>query len=410
MFSRIRTIGGRGGWIARCGLVTASAVALAYGSGCAAPGPPLPPTLNLPQVVSGNWLTAMRVGDEVMLRWTTANKTTDKLPVKGTITAEICREEMRGGAVVAGARVGCAAVLRVQVSAGASEAEDRLPAPLAAGAVRLLAYRVRLMNAAGRTAGLSPVVYAAGGAGPGEVAGFAGEVTDAGVELRWQKEAAGGRGEIELERTLLDPAPVAKDERRGGLPGAERQAAEIRLRVGEGLEGVGGTGVGSTDAGGTDAGGAVDRTVEMGHSYRYRAERVVAMTVGGQAVELRSVPSEPLTFAVRDVFPPRAPSGLVAVPAYDEAQRPAIDLSWDPVMDQDLKPRVAGYAVYRRDGDVASGGGWRRLGVGLVSAAAYRDGDVVSGRRYAYRVTAMSTAGNESAPSGEAEETAPQVR
>jgi len=134
------------------------------------------------------------------------------------------------------------------------------------------------------------------------------------------------------------------------------------------------------------------------------------MTVAGQAVELRSSPSGPLTFAVRDVFPPGVPEGLVAVPAFGDGRRPAIDLSWSAVMEQEEKPRLAGYAVYRREADVAGGGTWRRLGAGLVSAAAYRDGDVVAGQRYAYRVTATSTAGNESAPSGEAVETAPMVQ
>jgi hypothetical protein len=370
----------------------AAAAVLVCLSGCAAPGPPLPPTLNLPQAVSGNGLTAIRVGGEVELRWTTPDRTTDKLPVKGSMTAEICRDEVgSGGAVKAGA-----AVVRIAVAAGASEAEDTLPAELAAGPVRLLVYRVRLMNAAGRTAGLSPAVYAAAGAGPGEVAGFVGEATRAGVALRWQ--AASGAGEVELERTLLDPAPAVKGERRAGLPGAESQAVEVRLRAGK----VEGSGV---DAGGTDAGGMVDRTVEIGHSYRYTAQRVDLATVAGQAVELRGVVSGALTLVVRDEFPPRVPEGLIAVPAFATGQRPAIDLSWDAVVEQDEKPRLAGYAVYRREGDA-----WRRIGSGLVGAAAYRDMDVVAGRRYAYRVTAMSTAGKESAASGEAEETAPQVQ
>jgi hypothetical protein len=397
--------------IASCS-VRATAAALVCVCGCAAPGPPLPPTLNLPQVVSGTGLTAMRVGGAVRLRWTTPTKTTDKLTVKGAMTAEICREVVAGGGARSGPGAGCAAVVRVEVKAGEdSQAEDTLPAPLAEGPVRLLAYRVRLLNAAGRTAGLSPAAYAAAGAGPGEVAGFVGEVTSAGVELRWQREAAGGAGGVELERTLLDPAPVAKGERQGGLPGAEREAVEIRLRAGV----VQGSGVDAGEASGpdvgrTDAGGTVDRTVEIGHSYRYTAQRVIAMTVEGKAVEVRGVPSGPLTFAVRDVFPPRVPAGLVAVPAFGEGGRAAIDLSWDVVVEQEEKPRLAGYAVYRRDADVAGGGGaWRRLGSGLVSAAAYRDADVVAGQRYAYRVTATSTAGNESAPSGEAVETAPQA-
>jgi len=226
---------------------------LACVGGCAAPGPPLPPTLNLPQVVKSSRLSALRVGGEVRLRWTTPEQTTDKLPVKGPITAEVCREVVGGGSALRGGSAeGCAAAVRMQVAAGESEAEDRLPGALAAGPVRLLAYRVRLLNAAGRTAGLSSAVYAAAGAAPAEIAGFVGEVTSAGVELRWQAEAGGGGKAVELERTLLDPAPVVKGEQRGGLPGAERQAVEVRLRAGA-VQGFG------PDAGGADAGGWIER-------------------------------------------------------------------------------------------------------------------------------------------------------
>ena len=399
-YKKAMVVARTGGGLASLGSVGAMAAVLACVCGCAAPGPPLPPTLNLPQVISGNGLTVLRVGDAVRLRWKTPKQTTDKLPMKGGVTAEICREPVAGESSAKSALgASCAAVLRVPVAVGAAaEVEDRLPAALAEGPVRLLEYRVRLLNGAGRTAGLSPAVYAAAGVGAPEVAGFVGEVTSAGVELRWQREAA---GEVELVRTLLDPAAVKKGEGKVGLPGAEKEPLETRLRAG-GSEGSGVT------AGGTDAGGVVDRTVEIGHSYRYTAERVVVATVDGKAMELRSEPSAALTFAVKDVFPPRVPVGLVAVPGFGDGGRAVIDLSWDAVVEDEEKPRVAGYTVYRRDAGDA-GAAWVKIS-GLVSAAAYRDADVVSGRRYAYRVTATSTAGVESAAGGEAEETAPMVQ
>jgi hypothetical protein len=147
------------------------------------------------------------------------------------------------------------------------------------------------------------------------------------------------------------------------------------------------------------------------------------------------------------VFPPEAPAGLVAAPGFvypsdqrspgtpglaseGDAQKPAIDLSWDP----NPEPRVAGYRVYRRD---AEGGEWKRLEhhpseqrplaggpelrpqqakdrspgtpglAALVREASYRDATVVAGRSYAYRVTAVSEAGNESGPGNEVTEIAP---
>src|SRR5579863_10782647 len=56
---------------ARFGWMLALGVGLA---GCASPGPPLPPSLKLPEVVSSG-LTATRVGDEVRLHWTTPART-----------------------------------------------------------------------------------------------------------------------------------------------------------------------------------------------------------------------------------------------------------------------------------------------------------------------------------------------
>ncbi|HEY1965698.1 MAG TPA: hypothetical protein VGG59_12240, partial [Acidobacteriaceae bacterium] len=46
----------------------AAALVIAWTAGCASPGQPRPPSLNLPEVVKD--LTAQRVGDVVELRWT----------------------------------------------------------------------------------------------------------------------------------------------------------------------------------------------------------------------------------------------------------------------------------------------------------------------------------------------------
>jgi hypothetical protein len=346
----------------------------------------------------------------VRLHWTTPTQTTDKLPIKGAITAQICRETLgsdpgwggtaanprrRAGRKAANnaprnaAKIPCSVVGQVTVAPGATDAVDKLPAALTAGAVRLLAYRVELLNAAGRTAGPSIAVYAAAGSAPAPVADFEGSATKAGVVLRWRRgeggpATTGGEG-IELERTVLDPRPrpAAAADRNSGLPGQQKQAEQTWLRAGAG-----------------DAGGTIDRTVEIGHSYRYTAERVrSAVVVGGETVESRSVTSAAVTVAVRDVFPPDVPTGLVLAPGFEgEAQRPTIDLSWDP----DVEPRVAGYRVYRRE----QSGVWQRVGPELVPVAAYRDLSVIAGHTYVYRITAVSTAGNESGPSGEATETA----
>ena len=415
----------------RTGAIAAAAVLLL--AGCASPGPPLPPSLKLPEVVTD--LTARRVGDQVMLHWTTPTRTTDKLLIRGTVTAEICRAAGAGGAQAQAAtarRPGrtaaseCAVVLREIVTPGASDAMDPLPEALTSGPARLLEYRVQLKNAAGRTAGPSPAAVAAAGAAPERVEELHATAAKQGVVLEWRPEAVSGET-VELDRTTVSVsgAAAAASQRMDALPGAGKEPAESRFRAGEA-------------AGAMDAGGTVDRTAAIGATYRYTGQRVRSVAVGGQTLELRSAPSAAATVEVRDVFPPEAPAGLVAAPGFvypsdqrspgtpgltseGDTQKPAIDLSWDP----NPEPRVAGYRVYRRDADhpseqrpLAGGPGLPpqqakdRLpgtpGIAeLVREASYRDATVVAGRSYAYRVTAVSDAGNESGPSAEVTETAP---
>jgi hypothetical protein len=371
----------RGAWA-----IAAAAAVLGLLGGCASPGPPLPPTLNLPLVVEASTLSAMRVGDKVQLHWTTPTRTTDKLLIAGPITAVICRDR------AATKSAACTAVDRVEVTAGASDAVDTLPANLTAGTAGLLAYRVELQNAMGRSAGPSAVVVAVSGAAPAAVAELSGRAAKAGVVLEWRPDAAGAQA-VELDRTWLDP-PAAAANKNEKTPGQAKEPVEARFRA--------------PSAGGTDPGGTIDNTAAIGRTYRYTVERVRSVTVGGQTLEVRSAPSAAVTVPVRDVFPPGVPTGLVAVPAFaGEQRRPAIDLSWEP----NVERHVAGYRVYRRDGSGSAGGGsgsWQRVGPELVTVAAFRDATVTPGLSYAYRVTAVSDAGNESAPGGEAVETAPK--
>ena len=99
-----------------------------------------------------------------------------------------------------------------------------------------------------------------------------------------------------------------------------------------------------------------------------------------------------------DVFPPGVPSGLQAVFS-GPGQKPFIDLIWAPVPDADLD----GYNVYRHE----EGGTTFKLNSELVKTPAYRDMQVVSGKRYFYSVSAVDLRGNESERSEEASERVP---
>ena len=94
--------------------------------------------------------------------------------------------------------------------------------------------------------------------------------------------------------------------------------------------------------------------------------------------------------------------GLVAVAAAGEnGAGPAIDLSWQPNTEADL----AGYVVYRREGD----GGWQRVSPATpVVEPAFHDPQVQPGHTYRYAVSAVDNGGHESTRSAEAQETVPQ--
>jgi hypothetical protein len=422
-----------------CGAVGFS-VGLALLTGCASPGPPLPPSLKLPQVPAD--LAAERTGDQVTLRWTTPSRTTDKLEIAGPMVAEICREAPASpvpAAVGATASAGsgrateaqpCAPVVdRLKVTPGESLAVDTLPESLTSGPPALAAYRVQLRNALGRTAGASGPAFAPLGAGPEAVDELRSRATKTGVVLEWRparaessesSRGAAGDGHaadaVELDRVALDPPgpshPAGAAGTLAGLAGRAKEPVEVRLRVdaersgsASGAGDEGGKGEGGT----REEGGMIDRTAQLGRSYRYTAQRVRTVTLGGRTLEVRSVASGPVTVAMPGHFAPDAPVGLLAAPGLDgvgdEARRPSIDLSWKPA---ELETNaVAGYRVYRREVEGGAPGGWQPVGAGLVAVPAYRDRSVAAGRQYAYRVTAVDAAGEESAPSAEATETAP---
>lgn len=366
--------------------VAAGALAAVVLAGCASPGPPLPPSLQLPQVATD--VSAARVGDKVTLRWTTPERTTDKLLIQGMVTAVVCRENMAAlPQIPAGTKAVltfsvCSPVEREQVRVGASEAEDVLPAELTAG-TGVVAYRVELLNQVGRMAGASAPVYVAAGPTPAAVEGLRATATKRGVVLEW-KRAAGADEAVELNRTWLNqPVAAAGAGKASLLPLTPKEPAEVRLGAGT-------------------AAGTVDAGAQIGHSYSYTAQRVRTVELGGQKLEVRSTPSAVVTVKVEDVFAPDAPAGLVAAPGLSTSTPvvAVIALSWEP----SAEARVAGYRVYRRD---MPDGAWRALRAELVQVAAYDDATVTPGKSYAYRVTAVSGAGVESAASAAVTETAP---
>ena len=382
------------------------ALAAALLAGCASPGQPRPPSLDLPEPVKD--LTAERTGNEVHLHWTTPEKTTDRIAIKGPVTAQLCR--------IAAPSSTCTPIDKLQTQSGPTQATDTLPQPLTTEPATLLTYRVQILNTKGHAAGPSNEAFAASGIAPTPLANFHATATRDGAMLEWQSQPASAvPAQVELERLPVDangvviqptpksakspkpsktapkshqPKPTQPTPQKSLLP-APAKPTEVKLR---------------TPAVPTDPGGTIDHTAQMGETYSYTAQRVRTISLTGHTLEIRSAISSPATVVMRNTFAPHAPVGLEAIPSGATPTEHSIDLSWAPNSDPDL----AGYNVYRQDIDsngVAAGTA-TRLNQTPVAGPAYRDQTAVPGHRYAYRVTAVDTAGNESAPSADVQETA----
>ncbi len=345
--------------------------ALAAGlAGCGTPGAPQPPSLDLPDRVTD--LSATRTGNTVALTWTMPKKNTDKLLLKGNVDTRVCRKEGTGPCEAVGGDL--------WLAPGAHGGfDDGLPPALASGAGRVLSYFVELKNRNGRSAGSSNAAVVAAGEAPPPVTDLTATMRKAGVVLSWKPE--GADMEVRVERKLLTPPAAKPKESLLGLPA---EPLEQTLLVEAGAHGH-----------------ALDRSIRVSETYEYRAQRVDRVNAAGQMLELDGEFSAPVRVETLDVFPPGVPTGLAAVATESEnGKGPAIDLSWQP----DTEPDLAGYIVYRREGN----GAWQRISPAQpVVGPAFHDARAEPGHTYHYAVSAIDRSGHESARSAEAEETVP---
>jgi len=354
----------------------------AYVTGCGTPGAPLPPSLKLPDPVTN--LAAVRTGNQVLLTWTMPKKNTDKMLIKGNIPVRVCRKEGSGACETVPANLSFPPAAKATFT-------EMLPAKLASGAPRPLSYSVELLSPHGRSAGPSNAAHVLAGEAPAAVAGLSSKLRKEGVVLSWTAAESGDRTTvIRLHRKLLTPqansAASSKSQQR--LLAPSKEPLEQTLLVDSP----------------TQPGRALDSSIRFGQTYEYRAQRVARVVVDGEPVELAGPLSDPIRVEAIDTFPPAVPTGLAAVAtAADSATGPSIDLSWLPVSEADL----AGYAVYRREGDT-SDSPWQRISPAPpVVGPAFHDAQVQPGHTYHYAVTAIDQLGHESTRSAEAEETVP---
>ncbi|HEY5329449.1 MAG TPA: hypothetical protein VIJ79_06175 [Acidobacteriaceae bacterium] len=374
-------------------------IALAGVFGCASPGTPRAPSLHLPAKVKS--LSAERHGNNVVVRFTTPERTTDDQPITTPVMASLCRAVADGPCGATRSFPG-----KVKI-AGPVEWADVLPAGLAAGTPRRLTYRVELFNADGHSAGPSAPAFAAAGEAPRTVEAFQAEGSHAGIVLRWTAEAK-VTGEVLVKREDLaappkvPPAKKAESTSKGAGGRKIRSSAPAKAGVGASKD-ESTVWLHAADAApGQDRGGLIDATATEDEPYRYTAMRRRTVTLDGHELEMWSDASKGTEITLTDVFPPAVPQGLVAAGfPMEGAETLAADLVWQPDTESDL----AGYNVYRQvlAADGSAAGAAVKLNATLVALPSFHDATVARRVAYRYTVTAVDSKGNESAASAAAD-------
>jgi hypothetical protein len=356
-----------------------AALLFGFAAGCGAPAAPLPPTLNLPQPVRD--LAANRTGNIVHLTFSVPQKTTDKLPVRGSMTAKLCRSLDDGPCQPAG-------TLAISAQVKSASMDDTLPPELLQGPPRLLTYRLSILNRAAKSDGDSAPAYAAAGLAPTQITGLTATPRRNGIVLSWQGigTPAGSASIVRFDRVRTSQTPSQPQSKESSAFMARKvpeEPAEQVLRVPETASAL--------------RASAMDTTVHTSNTYRYIAQRIAQVTLGNHPLEIASAPSAPTQTDFRDVFPPPVPIGLVS--AADSAAK-AIDLNWTP----DVDPGLAGYVVYRRPAGSSQPPERISPAGKPVTTSSWSDTTALPGERYAYSVSAIDTSGNESQRSAEVED------
>jgi len=382
----------RSGCIAR---LSGGLVMSAFLFGCASPGTPRAPSLHLPEKIKN--LSAERHGNNVVVRFTTPERTTDDQPITAPVTASLCRAVADGACAATSSFPG-----KVKI-AGPVEWVDVLPAGLSAGTPRRLTYRVELFNADGRSAGASVPAFVAAGEAPHAVEALQVEGSHAGIVLRWTPEAK-ATGEVLVKRDDL-AAPLKAPPVKKPSPATKGVGGRKVHSSAPPKAGVGASKDESTvwlhaadDAPGQDSGGLVDATAKADEPYRYTAVRRRSVTLDGHELEMWGEASKSTEITLTDVFPPGVPQGLVVAGfPVEGSDTLAADLAWQPDSESDL----AGYNVYRQV--LGADGAAVKLNATLVALPSFHDATVARGVAYRYTVTAVDGKGNESAAAAAAD-------
>ena len=346
--------------------------------GCGTPGAPQPPSLKLPAPVTD--LEAKRKGAQVTLTWTPPTQTSDRENIRQAGQTEVCRAVGAKEMTSCGTPVASLADAQVEhwtkaTIVGRKDFTDTLPPEwIAQNPTGFATYALEDRNARGRSAGLSNQVKVPLAPTLPAPEGLQAKVTADGVELSW--------GEVSAN-------PALAKEARTGHPEVSYVYRVFRQTEGENKPEVMAGEVGG------DATSYLDHSAEWEKTYAYRVAPVTRVKQSsGEAIEVEGDDAS-VNVDVQDVFPPATPTGLQAVFS-GVGQKPFMDLTWAPNLEQDL----AGYNVYRHE----AGRQAQKINPEVVKTPSFRDDKVEAGHQYFYSVSAVDERGNESGRSEEASE------
>jgi len=353
--------------------------ALLMFTACATVAPPQPPSLELPKPPSD--LRAVRKGDHVTLTWTDPTVTTDRQKIRHLGATWICRGLMPqlmecGNPVGEVAAPPNPATTRSSNPSIVSSYVDPLRAQLENdNPSAFVTYAVEALNAGRRGAGLSNQVHVPLTHTLPPPPDFAAHITGQGVVLTWTNNAPAASPNSPVHyvyRVYRHPEESPQPILVGEIPARSERSLSL-----------------------------MDSNIEWEKTYEYRAETVTVIAQQSKSeieVEVEGDDVPEIKVFAHDIFPPAVPSGLQAV-ASGPGQKSFVDLIWAPVTDVDLE----GYNVYRHQESEAP----LKLNAAPVKSPAYRDENVMSGKRYFYSVTAVDVRSNESDRSEEASERVP---
>ena len=355
-------------------------------TGCASIGPPMPPSLELPKPPTD--LHAARKGDRVTLTWSVPKRTTDHQKLRYLGKTNVCRS-LETTLKVCGKPVGetppppdFIAAEKGGKKLAATFADTLSPAVQHDHPTGSATYAVEVLNAAGRSAGISNQVHIPLVPTLPPFGDFAAHTVAQGVTLSWEcpatsKPKSGISYLFRIYRRLDSSSNETRIAELDASGCAEEPSAEhIKTKS------------------------FLDQTLEWEKTYSYRGTVVSVIDAGKSRTEVEGDDTPAATVFAHDVFPPAVPSGVQAVYS-GPGQPPFIDVIWAPVSDADLE----GYNVYRHQ----AGESPVKLNPELLKTPAYRDQHVAAGKTYLYSVSAVDQRGNESARSEEGGESVPQA-